>query len=117
MRKDGNSEELIIYLDENMPVAVSEGLKRRGMNAFSARDAGNRGFSDLEQLKFAASRKAVIVTNDADFLRMVKKSSTEHFGIIYYEQDKYTIGEVIRKIEDLTTILTKEDFRNHIEFL
>ena len=48
---------------------------------------------------------------------MVKKTNVEHFGIIYFEQEKYAVGDVVRKIEELATILSAEDFKNHIEFL
>lgn len=109
--------EILIYLDESIPVAISEGLKRRGIKALSSRDAGNLGSSDQKQLEFAIREKAVLVTNDADFLRMFKKKPVDHFGLIYYQQEKYTVTEVIRRLEDLTAILTKEDFKNRIEFL
>jgi len=106
-----------LYLDENISYSVSEGLKRREIEACSAKEANNLGISDEKQLEFAIKQKAVLVTNDADFLRMVKKRNLAHFGIIYFDQDKYGIGEIIRKIEELTTILEPEDFTNRIEFL
>ena len=37
---------LRIYTDESVPVAVAEGLRRRGIEAWSARDAGKLGMSD-----------------------------------------------------------------------
>ncbi len=117
-KKGGNSDdEPTIYLDESVSVAVSEGLKRRGFNIFSAKDVGNRGLSDREQLEYAIKKEAVIVTNDVDFLSIARKSGIRHFGIIYYQQEKYSVGEAIRKIEELATLLSKRDFENTIEFL
>ncbi len=106
-----------VYLDENISFAVSEGLKRRGIDAFSAKDANTLGFSDKQQLDFSISQKATLVTTDVDFLRMLQKNNIEHYGIIYFEQEKYGVGDIIRKIEELVTILEPENFRNHIEFL
>ena len=51
-----------IYADESVNVAIVEGLKRRGIDAFSARDANKLGLSDEEQLEFAMKNKAVIFT-------------------------------------------------------
>jgi len=42
-----------IYTDESVDIAIAEGLKRRGVDAFSARDAGKLGLADEEQLIFA----------------------------------------------------------------
>lgn len=58
-----------IYSDESVNVAIVEGLKRRGVDAFSARDAGNLGLTDEEQLEFAVKNRAVIFTHDVDFLK------------------------------------------------
>ncbi len=40
---------LRIYTDESVPVAVAMGLKQRGVDAWSARDANNLGLSDQDQ--------------------------------------------------------------------
>ena len=49
-----------LYTNESVPVAIAEGLKRRGVEVFAARDAGNLGLSDESQLAFAHSQGAVI---------------------------------------------------------
>ncbi len=41
--------KLSFYLDESVHIAVANGLKRRGVDAISAKDAGNLGLSDEEQ--------------------------------------------------------------------
>ena len=109
-----------IYIDENVNIAISEGLKRRGIDAFSAKESRNLGLSDEEHLKYAVKNKSVILTHDDDFLTLAdnwRKESIEHYGIIYVHRMKLTIGECIRKIEFLTKVLSAEDLKNHIEFL
>ena len=54
------SSGIRIYADESVNVTIVGGLKRRGVDAFSARDAGNLGLTDKEQLEFAVKNKAVI---------------------------------------------------------
>lgn len=109
-----------IYTDESVRIAITEGLKRRGVDAFSARDMGNLGLNDEEQLIYARDNKAVLFTHDTDFLKLAIKWIEEektHHEVIYSHQKDYRIGECIRRLKLLTTILTAEDMINHIEFL
>jgi predicted nuclease of predicted toxin-antitoxin system len=109
-----------IYTNESVDVAIAEGLKRRGVDAFSARDTENLGLTDEEQLVFAGSEKAAIFTHDTDFLRIAARwmeQGRSHYGIIYCHPKSYSIGECLRKLRVLTSVLTPEDMINHIEFL
>ncbi len=119
-----------IYTNESVPVAVADGLTRRDVQAWSARDSGNLGLTDDEQLSYACQEKAIIFTNDADFLRAAKRwkeQGKEHWGIIYVHAKnngrlrltvkKLTIGESIRRLVDYATILEAEDMKNCVEFL
>ena len=90
---------LRIYTDESVPVAMAEGLRRRGVGAWSARDAEKLGMSDEEQLEYACQQKAVIFTHDADFLKIAdrwRQQGKEHWGVIYAPQRKFSIGECMR---------------------
>jgi hypothetical protein len=109
-----------IYTNESVNIAIAEGLKRRGVDAFSARHAGKLGLTDEEQLIFASEKKTSIFTHDIDFLRIAAKwinDGRTHHRIIYSHQKDYAIGECIRRIKVLATVLTSEDMINHIEFL
>jgi len=78
-----------IYVDESVNTAIVEGLKRRGVDAFSAKDMGKLGLTDEQQIKVAAANRAAIFTHDVDFLRMA--SEKRHPGIIYVHQQKLTV--------------------------
>lgn len=109
-----------IYTDESVPVAVAAGLQRRGVDAFSAHDAGNLGLSDEDQLAFAASQSAAVFTHDADFLRLADewaRKGRTHWGILYVHQDKLTKGECIRRLKEIADIFDADEMKNHIEFL
>ena len=64
---------LRIYTNESVPVAVAEGLRRRQVDAWSARDSGRLGASDEEQLTYACQERAVLFTHDHDFLRIANR--------------------------------------------
>lgn len=109
-----------IYTNESVSVTIAEGLKRRGVDAFSAKGSSNLGLSDEEQLLYAAKENAAIFTHDADFLRIAARWMEEgktHHGIIYCHQKSYTFGECVRRLRVLISVLTSEDMINHIGFL
>lgn len=107
--------KLAIYIDESVNVAVVEGLKRRGIEVISARDADNLGLSDKEQIKYATKNNFVIVTDGDDFLSMAMK--LEHKGIVYVHQQKYSVGGLIRRLKLLCDLAEQKDMINHVEFL
>jgi predicted nuclease of predicted toxin-antitoxin system len=49
-------------------------------------DVGLMGATDEDQLKFATRSGRVLVTQDADFLRLHKTGTVRHSGIIYCDQ-------------------------------
>ena len=111
---------LRVYTDESVPTAIASGLQRRGLEAWSARDAGNLGMSDEAQLAYARDYRATIVTHDHDFLGIAhewKVQGREHWGIAYVHEDKFSIGESVHRLFDFSRILDPEDLRNQLLFL
>ena len=112
--------EIRIYTDESVDVAIAQGLQRRGVEAFSARDRDRLGLTDEEQLAFAKEEKCTIFTHDTDFLRIVAQwihDGRTHHGVIYCHQNAHGIGDCVRNLKILVTVLTQEDMIDHIEFL
>ena len=113
-------EKIRVYTDESVDVAIAEGLKRRGVDAWSARDAGKLGLTDEEQIQYAISERASIFSHDDDFLKLAIQWVREekmHYGVIYAHRLDYSIGECVRKLKLIVDVLAQEDMINHIEFL
>jgi predicted nuclease of predicted toxin-antitoxin system len=106
-----------IYADESVNVAIVEGLKRRGVKIWSARDVGKLGLRDEEQLEYAIKERAAIFTHDDDFLSLVTESGREHYGIIYVHQLHLSIGESIRRLKTLAETKSSDAMCNQIQFL
>lgn len=87
-------------------------MKRRGVEAFSAKDIGKLGSTDEEQFQVADKHQAVIFTHDVDFLRIAIHK--QHPGIIYVHQQKLSIGECIRRLKAIAETKSPEEMRNHI---
>ncbi len=90
---------------------------RRGIHAWSAREANNLGLTDKEQLEYAARERAAIFTHDDDFLSMVAQSNQDHYGLVYVHQQKLSVGECIRRLKTLANTRSVMDMKNRIEFL
>ncbi len=61
---------LRFHLDEHIDTAIADGLRRRGIDVTTTAEAGLRGAGDEAHVAFALSEGRVLVTNDADFLRL-----------------------------------------------
>lgn len=110
------TEALIsFYMDEHVPTAVSEGLRRRGVDVLTAQEANMRGAADEAHLTLAMREGRTIVTQDADFLRL-HASSRSHAGIVYVPQHTPT-GVIVRGLMMLYEVLRPDDMVSRVEFL
>jgi predicted nuclease of predicted toxin-antitoxin system len=104
------------HLDENCDARIAAGLRLHGINLTTTPEAGLLCASDQEQLRFAASQQRVIVTHDADFLRM-DAAGPAHTGIVYLRPEKRSLGEIIRLLVMLWELLGPDEMRGHVEYL
>lgn len=105
-----------LYLDENLTPKIAVQLRRRGITAFSVHELALTGDTDANHLARATKMGHVLVTCDADFLRMVAEGA-EHAGIVFGIQEETSIGEWVTKLELLCNVYTPDDMRNHVEYL
>jgi hypothetical protein len=109
-----------IYTDESVPTVIADGLKRRGVTAISARDAGNLELTDSEQLAYAAANHLLLFTHDTDFIHLAylrNASSLDHWGVIYVHQNKLSVGECIRRLQRIAKRFDQDYFKNRVEYL
>jgi hypothetical protein len=109
------AEAIRFYLDEHVPFAIAEGVRRRGGDALTVHEAGLRGATDEAQLTFATNTGRVVVTQDTDFLSL-HATGLAHAGIVY-ASPRMSIGDIIRGLMLVRDVLTPEDMASHVEFL
>ncbi len=109
------ADPIRFYLDEHVPRAVAQGLRRRGGDVETVQEAGLRGVADDEQLAYATRTGRVVVTQDTDFLRL-HAAGASHRGIVY-ASPRLPVGEIIRSLLLIRDLLTAEDMDDHLEFL
>ncbi|MFL6194185.1 MAG: DUF5615 family PIN-like protein [Thermoanaerobaculia bacterium] len=108
--------EIRFHLDECVSGALAEGLRRRGIDVTTSPESRLLSSDDLDQLAFASQEGRVLVTQDADFLRLASEGRS-HRGIAYYVPGSRTIGDLIGRLVLLHAVLSFEDMDGAIEFL
>ena len=107
---------LRFHLDEHIPLGIATGLRRRGVDVTCTAEVGLAAARDEEQLAFARESGRVLVTHDADFLRL-NASGISHSGIAYCRQGSLTIGEMLRRLVLIYDLLSAEEMLGRVEFL
>ncbi len=102
------------HLDENMPHAVADGLRNRGVDVTTTTDAQLMGASDKEQLAFARSEGRVVVTRDADFLRISARGE-KHPGLVFWTERR-SVGQLISALDLLRVSSTADDVEDQVFF-
>ena len=64
------AKRIRFHLDEHIDPDIAAALRRHGIDVTSMREVGLRTADDGAQLEFARTQQRVIVTDDADFLRV-----------------------------------------------
>jgi predicted nuclease of predicted toxin-antitoxin system len=104
------------HLDEHISDHVAAGLRRRTIDVTTTAEAGMLSATDVKQLDFSASSGRVLVTHDADFLRLHARG-TSHAGIAYCRQQSISVGEILRRLILMHDLLAPNEMANRVEFL
>jgi len=110
------AEPIKFYCDQHISSGVALGLQQHGIDVLTAQAAGRCGLSDSDQLHFATLEERVIITFDRDYL-VLDASGVQHAGIAWCGSTKYSIGQLINSLLLVHGILTRDEMRNHVEYL
>jgi predicted nuclease of predicted toxin-antitoxin system len=108
------AERIRFHLDEHMDPDIAAALRRHGIDATTAVGVGLRTASDSTQSAFAEAQRRVIVTDDADFLRMAA-ANPAHPGIVICHRQFLSIREIIRGLILVYEVLTPEEMAGRVE--
>jgi hypothetical protein len=107
-------------MDHHVDAAITEGLRRRGIDVLTAYEDGAAQLEDADLLARATQLGRVLFSQDVDLLIIADRwlqTNREFAGLVYAHQLGITIGQAIRDRSLIGQVLDPEDMRNHIEFL
>lgn len=111
---------LRLYMDEQVPDPITEGLRARGVDVLTVQEDGMAHRPDPELLDRAAVLGRVMVTQDKHFLieavsrqRLGKRFS----GVIYGQQLRVTIGSCVHDLELLAKASEPDELADRIVHL
>ncbi len=111
-----------LYLDEDAQRgSLVKALRERGVDVLTANEAGMADRTDDEHLDFAAVQARVLFSfNVGDFNRLHAeyiRQSKPHAGIILAPQQKFSVGEQLRRLLRIINARSAEQMRDTVEFL
>lgn len=111
-----------IYIDEDaFQGGLVDALRSRDVVVITAADAGLIREPDEKQLAYAADYGCVLYTfNVSDFYRLHGEwigAGREHAGMILAPQQRYKVGEQLRRILRIRANVGSQGMRNRVEFL
>jgi hypothetical protein len=111
-----------LYIDEDaMSRPLVNGLRARGIDVITVAEEKRRGLNDELQLEFATRQGRVLCTsNIGDFYRLhteYLRQGKAHAGIIFIPQQRYGVGEQIRRLLKLISTKSAETMQSQVEFL
>ncbi|NEQ21612.1 MAG: hypothetical protein F6K28_20825 [Microcoleus sp. SIO2G3] len=116
-----NDDELFIrlYIDEDVHGDLGVALRQHGYDMLTVNEAERGGFSDAQQLAFAAEQNRTIFTfNAADFIALHLEYLTEertHAGIVISKQ--ISIKDTVRRLLYLIAHVSADEMYNQLRWL
>ena len=110
----------LLYMDVHVPFAVTDGLRRRGVDVRTAQEDNATDWEDEQLLDHATQLNRVMVTQDEDFLaEAARRQQMAHTfsGVVYGHQEQLTIGQLVRDLELIAKVYEPEDMKDRVEYL
>ncbi|HEY7329258.1 MAG TPA: DUF5615 family PIN-like protein [Gemmataceae bacterium] len=111
---------LSLYMDHHVDIAITRGLRRRGVTVLTAEEDGTKQLADPLLLDRAMALGYVLFTQDADLLAEAarRQAAGEAFaGVVYARQQVVPIGRCIQDLELMAKVLDPVEMMNRVVYL
>lgn len=109
-----------LYMDVHVPAAITEGLRRRGIDVLTAQEDGTREADDEMLLIRSTELSRVLFTQDDDLLAFAanwQAKGIDFSGVVYAHQLGPGIGRIIEDLELLMHAAEPRELENHVIYL
>ena len=107
-------------MDQHVPLAITKGLRRRGIDVLTTQDDGTGTLEDSLLLDRATTLGRVLFSEDDDLLQEAcarQRDGRSFGGVIYLHQMRRVIGQAIADLELICKACDPADMTNRVEFL
>lgn len=104
-------------MDVHVPKSITDGVRRRGIDAVTAQDQGAGSVTDEELLQRATDQARLLFSQDTDFFQIASRwqAISKWFpGVIYAPQLGCSIGRTIEDLELLCKCATAEELESQV---
>jgi hypothetical protein len=107
-------------MDHHVPAAITEGVRRRGVDSRTVEEDGTERLPDSDLLDRATALGRVLFTQDRDLLIEAARRQQQGVafaGVIYAPQDPALIGRYVGDLELLCLVGEPSDFADTVIYL
>jgi predicted nuclease of predicted toxin-antitoxin system len=111
---------LALYMDVHAPMAVTEALRRKGLDVLTSQDDGTATQDDEALLTRADELGRVLFSQDQDFLRIAagwQRAGRPFAGVLFAAQQGVSLGRLADDLELLLTCCEPEELRDRVTYL
>jgi Domain of unknown function (DUF5615) len=109
-----------LYMDVHVPMAVTETLRRRGLDILTSQDDGTATRDDEGLLVRAAELGRVLFSQDQDFLRIAaewQRQVRPFPGVLFAPQQGVSLGGLADDLELLLTCCEPTELQDRVTYL
>ncbi len=109
-----------LYMDVHVPMAITEQLRRRGVDVVTAIEDGAATLEDDELLALASEKGRVLFTQDIRFKALAEdwqREGKEFGGLIFGHQLRGTIGQFVKDLDLIAQASSPDEWVSVVEHL
>jgi hypothetical protein len=110
-----------LYMDVHLPIAVTEALRRRGLDILTSQDDGTTTHDDEPLLARATELGGrLLFSQDRDFLRIAaewQRQGRPFPGILFAPQQGVSLGRLADDLELVLTCCAPEELHSRVTYL
>jgi predicted nuclease of predicted toxin-antitoxin system len=107
-------------MDHHVDIAITRGLRLRGVTVLTAEEDGTKQLADPLLLDRAMALGYVLFTQDVDLLAEAarRQAAGEAFaGVVFARQRVVSIGQCVQDLELMAKVYDPVDMMNRVEYL
>jgi hypothetical protein len=111
---------IALYMDVHIPQAITDQLRRRGIDVLTAVEDDSNELSDDQLLERSTQLNRVLFTHDIRFRVLAEQWQQQgkpFCGLIFGHQLGGTIGQYVTDLELIAQASEPEDWQNAVEYI